>query len=258
MAYIGRPPANAALTSADIADGIITNTDIAADAAIEQTKLATLTIDTANIADDAITAAKINDGEIVNAAVSSTAAIDDTKISPPYYAAVANFPAASDHHGRIVHAHSEGAMYYSHGGSWVQLADNSGIPTNTSDLTNDSSFAVLSADQTFTAANRGTITADNDGSFDLNVTNNFSCTPATGTTAVVLTFTNRSSATGQTGNILLDNGTANGGLGATYSAATNTVMNAAELTRLSAAKKFWLSYYCDGTDVYVTASAALN
>jgi hypothetical protein len=40
MAYIGRQPAAAPLTSADITNGIIVNDDIAAGAAIEQTKLA--------------------------------------------------------------------------------------------------------------------------------------------------------------------------------------------------------------------------
>lgn len=44
MAYIGKQPTPVPLTSEDIADGIITNTDIAADAAIAQTKLATLSI----------------------------------------------------------------------------------------------------------------------------------------------------------------------------------------------------------------------
>lgn len=249
MAYIGRPPANAALTSADIADGIITNTDIAADAAIEQTKLATLSIDTANIADDAITAAKINDGEIVNAAVSATAAIDDTKISPPYYAAVANFPAASDHHGRVVHAHSEGAMYYSHNGTWVQLADNSGIPTNTSDLTNDSSFAVLSADQTFTAANRGTVTTANTASFDMDTTNNFSCTP---TANYTITFTNITA--GQSGNIYINNASAY-----TASKAASVKLGSADLTTLSATGEYWLSYFAPSASVVlVSVTAALS
>lgn len=218
MAYIGKQPANAALTSADIAD-------------------------------DAITAAKINDGEIVNAAVSATAAIDDTKISPPYYAAVANFPAASNHHGRVVHAHSEGAMYYSHGGSWVQLADNSGIPTNTSDLTNDSSFAVLSADQTFTAANRGTVTTANTASFDMSSTNNFSCTP---TANYTITFTNITA--GQSGNIYINNTTA-------YTASKDAAvkMGTSDLTTLSATGAYWLSYFAPSSSiVLVSVTAALS
>jgi hypothetical protein len=59
MSYIGRPPANAALTSADISDNTITsakivndsivNADIKSDAAIAQSKLATLSVAEANI-----------------------------------------------------------------------------------------------------------------------------------------------------------------------------------------------------------------
>jgi hypothetical protein len=64
-----------------------------------------------------------------------------------------------------------------------------------------STIAFLAADQTFTGANRGTVTTDNDGSFDMNATNNFLCTP-TGT--VTLTFTNITA--GQSGNIILVNG----------------------------------------------------
>jgi hypothetical protein len=60
MAYIGRIPAAAPLTSADITNGIIVNDDIAAGAAIEQTKLATLSITDSNIADGALAQAKIS------------------------------------------------------------------------------------------------------------------------------------------------------------------------------------------------------
>ncbi len=43
----------------------------------------------------------------------------------------------------------------------------------------DATFTVAGSDaaQTFTASQRGTVTTDNDGSFDMNVTNNFKCTP---------------------------------------------------------------------------------
>ncbi|MEY3941014.1 MAG: Xaa-Pro dipeptidase, partial [Pseudomonadota bacterium] len=40
---------------------------------------------------------------------------------------------------------------------------------------------------TWTASQRGTVTTDNDGSFDMSVTNNFKCTP---TGNFTLTFTN--------------------------------------------------------------------
>jgi hypothetical protein len=55
--------------------------------------------------------------------------------------------------------------------------------------------------QAFSVSQRGTVTTDNDGSFDMNATNNFLCTP-TGT--VTLTFTNITA--GQSGNIILVNG----------------------------------------------------
>ena len=69
-----------------------------------------------------LTSADITDGIIVNVDVASDAAIDDEKIAPPYYSAVSALPAASSHHGRVAHAHSEGMMYYAHGGAWIALA----------------------------------------------------------------------------------------------------------------------------------------
>jgi hypothetical protein len=105
--------------------------------------------------------------------------------------------------------------------------------------------AALAADQTFTAANRGTITTDNDLSFDQDVTNNFKCTPTgTGT----LTFTNHTS--GQSGNILLDN---SGGHAISLAATTKGDANLA--TTISTAGVYWLSYYDDGTNAYVVTSA---
>lgn len=98
---------------------------------------------------------------------------------------------------------------------------------------------------------RGTIT-DNSASltFDLTTTNNFKAAVSTGTPE--LTFTGMASASGQSGNIYINN------TGATISAATATVINSADLTTISTAGKYWLSYYCDGTDVYVTSSTALT
>jgi len=36
------------------------------------------------------------------------------------------------------------------------------------------------------------------------------------------------------------------------------VINGTDLTTISNVGKYWLSYYCDGTDVYVTSSTALT
>ena len=42
--------------------------------------------------------------------------------------------------GALAHSHSDGAMFFAHGGSWVQLANDSDIPTAVSSLTNDSNY----------------------------------------------------------------------------------------------------------------------
>ena len=105
---------------------------------------------------------------------------------------------------------------------------------------------ILKADtaDTLTAPFRGTVTTDNDLSFDLDVTNNFSCTPTgTGT----LTFTNHTA--GQSGFILLDNSG-----GHAISAAATTKINAADLTAISTAGVYTLSYFDNGTNAYVSVS----
>lgn len=107
--------------------------------------------------------------------------------------------------------------------------------------------AFTNALQTFTLSQRGTVTTDNDGSFDMSVTNNFSCTPS-GTFA--LTFTNITA--GQSGYVLLVN---TGGHAVT--AAATTKVGTTFLTGVSAAGTYLLSYFSNGTNVYVTASGAL-
>lgn len=101
--------------------------------------------------------------------------------------------------------------------------------------------------KTFTASQRGTVTTDNDGSFDMNVTNNFSCTP-TGT--FTLTFTNITA--GQSGYVLLVNTG-----GHAVSAASTTKVNSTFLTTVSAAGTYLLSYFSNGTNVYVTTGGAM-
>ena len=101
---------------------------------------------------------------------------------------------------------------------------------------------------TLTAPFRGTVTTDNDLSFDQNVTNNFSCTPTgTGT----LTFTNHTS--GQSGYVLLDN-TA----GVAITAHANTKINATDLATISTAGVYLVSYFDNGTNAYITVSATYS
>ena len=108
----------------------------------------------------------------------------------------------------------------------------------------DADTAKTDVAQTFTVSQRGTVTTDNDLSFDLNATNNFSCTPsATGT----LTFTNHTA--GQSGFVWLDN---SGGYAIT--AAATTKINATDLTAISTAGVYLLSYFDNGTNAYVVVS----
>ncbi len=108
-------------------------------------------------------------------------------------------------------------------------------------------LAGTNAAQTFTAAQRGTLTTDNDLSFDLNVTNYFACTPTAGGT---LTFTNIPS--GQPVAIKLVNGS-----NYAITAHANTKISTSDLSKISATGTYLLTGLSDGTNVYLTASANL-
>ena len=124
----------------------------------------------------------------------------------------------------------------------------SGLVIGTDVQAYDADTAKTDTTQTFTASQRGTVTTDNDLSFDMNVTNFFKCTPAANGT---LTFTNITA--GQSGNIWLDN---SGGY--TISAAASTYIASADLTTISTAGVYFLSYYSDGTNVMVSATPAVT
>jgi hypothetical protein len=91
---------------------------------------------------------------------------------------------------------------------------------------------------------RGAVVTDNDLSFDLSASNNFSCTPSG---AGTLTFTNH--LAGQSGFILLINSG-----GHAISAAATTKINATDLTAISVAGTYTLSYFDNGTNAYVSVS----
>lgn len=112
----------------------------------------------------------------------------------------------------------------------------------------DADTAKVDVAQTFTVSQRGTVTSDNDLSFDQNATNNFSCTPTAGGT---LTFTNHTS--GQSGYVLLDN---SGGYAIT--AAATTKIHADDLTTISTAGVYLLSYFDNGTNAYITVSKTFS
>lgn len=109
--------------------------------------------------------------------------------------------------------------------------------------------AVTNTAQTFSVSQRGTVTTDNDLSFDMNVTNNFKCTPTAGG---ALTFTNITA--GQSGYVLLVNGS-----NYAITAAATTKVGTTFLSTISATGTYLISYFSpDGTSVYCTASGALS
>ena len=131
---------------------------------------------------------------------------------------------------------------YQAAGSYL-TASNIGVTVQGYDV----DTAKLDVDQSWTGSQRGTQVTDNDGSFDMNASNNFICTP-TGTFA--LTFTNITA--GQSGYILLVNTS-----GYAVTAAATTKVGASFLSTISAAGTYLVSYMSDGTNVYCTASGAL-
>lgn len=58
-----------------------------------------------------------------------------------HYANQSSFPSASTWHGAMAHSHSDGAMYYAHGGVWNKLANDSDVKSNLSEL-NDVNTAI--------------------------------------------------------------------------------------------------------------------
>jgi hypothetical protein len=95
---------------------------------------------------------------------------------------------------------------------------------------------------------RNALLTDNDLSFNLNGSNNFSCTLASAATFI---FTNI--IAGQSGFIKLVNPSSYA-----ISAHTSTKISASTLTRISSSGTYILSYFSDGTYVYVVASESLT
>ena len=110
----------------------------------------------------------------------------------------------------------------------------------------------ISDDVNVVGRSSGTVTTDNDGDFDLSVSNNFICTPSGDFT---LTFSNPTA--GQSGNVSLINSG-----GHTVSAHASVAINATILTALATAGTYHLAYYCSAASgnntILVSASSALT
>ena len=109
----------------------------------------------------------------------------------------------------------------------------------------DADTAKTDADQAWTGSQRATAVVDNDGAYDMNGGQNFITTPSGSTT---VTFTNI--ANGQSGFIKLINSG-----GETISLHANSKGDANLATVVSTAGTYLLSYFSDGTDVWLTNSA---
>jgi len=107
-------------------------------------------------------------------------------------------------------------------------------------------LVTLAADQSWSGSQRGTPSTVTDGTLDLDTANNFHYTPGGADT---LDFTNEE--TGQSGFIKVINGS-----GHTISLGPEVKKGAS--WDVSTAGTYLVTYYCDGTNVYVSASEALS
>ena len=107
--------------------------------------------------------------------------------------------------------------------------------------------AVLATDQSWSGAQRGTPSTVTNGTLDLDAANNFLYTPAA---ADVLEFSNET--TGQSGFIKLINPS-----GYTITLGSEVKAVSTFATDVTVAGTYLVTYFTDGTNVYVSASAAL-
>ena len=106
--------------------------------------------------------------------------------------------------------------------------------------------AKLADDQAWTGSQRGTPSVVTDGTLDLNTANNFKYTPSG---ADVLEFTNETA--GQAGFVTVINASG-------HAISLGSELKKGSSWDVSTAGTYLVSYYCDGTNVYVSASEALS
>ena len=62
------------------------------------------------------------------------------------FADQAAFPPAADNHGRVVHSHADGAIFYAHGGMWHQVAKEVDLQTTIDSVANEATARVAADD----------------------------------------------------------------------------------------------------------------
>jgi len=107
-------------------------------------------------------------------------------------------------------------------------------------------LVTLAADQSWSGSQRGTPSTVTDGTLDLDTANNFHYTPGAADT---LEFTNEE--TGQSGFIKVINTSG-------YTISLGSEVKKGASWDVSTAGTYLVTYYCDGTNVYVSASEALS
>ena len=107
-------------------------------------------------------------------------------------------------------------------------------------------LVTLAADQSWSGSQRGTPSTVTDGTLDLDTANNFHYTPGG---ADVLEFTNEE--TGQSGFVKVINASG-------HAISLGSEVKKGASWDVSTAGTYLVTYYCDGTNVYVSASEALT
>ena len=150
--------------------------------------------------------------------------------------------------GTFIHQSADGVL---------DLVSDSEVEINgtTIDINGDADISgdlAIGDDVSVTGRATGTQTTDNDGDFDLSVSNFFKCTPSGN---ITLTFSNP--AEGQSGTVMLVNSG-----GHTISAHASVAINADVLTALTTAGTYMLNYYCSASSgnntILVGATGALT